>query len=473
VPIGGAVRARIVPDGAGGALVVWQGYEELFDPERGCTPCNWYRDRVQWIDTAGTLRWGSDGLILEVRGIPEGDPYGPGLLEPPYWVLPDGQGGTLAISHEPDFGTVTARHVTAEGVLGESHPVAEGASSDAMADGAGGAFVVLRTGAGSDTAIVVQRLGADGSPVWPGSGLLLCAAAEGSDCPRLAPDGAGGAMVVWLDRGGETAEVSGEPVGPTFMAQRVSPEGAVLWSGEGIPVCAQGSNPKTLAVAPDGSGGLLVAWQEHGAGVDDFIVAQRFTASGSIAPGWSTDGVTATELALVEARAEAGLVRLTWLGPAGAALEPTLYRREVGSDWIPLARLAPDGSRRFAFEDRGVSPGGRYGYRLGVLGADGERFYGEVWVDVPSQAALRLEGLRPHPATRQLNVAFSLPGPGKVTIELIDTGGRRALKRVVEGLGPGPQVVPLGEAESLRPGVYLLRLIHGGRSLTAKACLLR
>ena len=60
-------------------------------------------------------------------------------------------------------------------------------------------------------------------------------------------------------------------------------------------------------------------------------------------------------------------------------------------------------------EDRDVTPGARYAYRIG-LPVDGmETFSNEVWIEVPVALALAIDGVRPQPARGDVRVSFTLP----------------------------------------------------------------
>jgi hypothetical protein len=120
-----------------------------------------------------------------------------------------------------------------------------------------------------------------------------------------------------------------------------------------------------------------------------------------------------------------------------------------------------------------VIAGTRYGYRLGVMDAGHEEFLGEAWVDVPATSGLALAGFRSNPAWGDLSVSFSLPDASPARLELFDVGGRRIAAREVGTLGAGSHVVTFGDERTLAPGIYLLRLVQGTRSLTARGVILR
>ena len=176
---------------------------------------------------------------------------------------------------------------------------------------------------------------------------------------------------------------------------------------------------------------------------------------------------------LVSVNAGPGRVEVTWeLSPSVTSAR--VYRNAGDGPWTALARVAPDGSGRVGYVDLDVIPGSRYGYRLGLPGQGGEVTAGEIWVDVPGAAQFALRGMTPNPAPAGAGlVGFSLPDASPARLELVDVSGRRVFSREVGGLGRGEHVVRVSGDQALAPGLYLVRLTRGGRSLTAKAVTIR
>jgi hypothetical protein len=216
-------------------------------------------------------------------------------------------------------------------------------------------------------------------------------------------------------------------------------------------------------MAVDGQGGVFAVWEDHRRiGFQD-IYAQRYFAGGP----------TPTLLALVRFEAHPDRVVLTWHGSGDGATRATIYRRTDAVGWLPLGEASFDASGTLRYEDRSVTPGGRYAYRLGVRESGSETFSDETWVDVPAALELALEGLRPNPAVDRLRVALTLPRAGRATLELLDVTGRTVLEREVGTLGPGRHLVALGEGRKVAPGVYWLRLTADQRMLVVRAVVMR
>jgi hypothetical protein len=182
--------------------------------------------------------------------------------------------------------------------------------------------------------------------------------------------------------------------------------------------------------------------------------------------------VVPVQLALVSAEAEPGLVRLAWYAASGP-VSATVYRRTETTDWSAVGTVTSDGTGRLLYEDRAVSPGTRYGYRLRVSENGTETYLGEAWVDVPVAYGLSLAGVRPNPASSELAVAFSLPDYAPARLEAFDLAGRQVAMVDVGALGAGSHVVKLGEGARLGCGVYVVRLTQGARTLTTRAVIVR
>jgi hypothetical protein len=169
-------------------------------------------------------------------------------------------------------------------------------SAVSVSDGAGGVLVAWeddRTRSGRSD-VYAQRLGPTGTPLWTVDGVVIAAAPDevsGAPANRLNPaiisDGAGGAIVAWLDDRRSQRDV---------YAQRVDASGNALWATNGVPVgtaCWTGggcSNWKhDLRMVSDGAGGAIITWREERDFFHASVWAQRIHANGT--PAWPIDGV--------------------------------------------------------------------------------------------------------------------------------------------------------------------------------------
>ena len=122
------------------------------------------------------------------------------------------------------------------------------------------------------------------------------------------------------------------------------------------------------------------------------------------------------------------------------------------------------------YVDRTVAPGGRYYYRL-ASALDGTPLTPATLVAVPLRALVLL-GARPNPANEKAGwtVAFELADASPGTLELFDVSGRRIIRKLVSRKDPP---VNLSEGVTLKPGLYIIRLTQGDRSVTARVTVVR
>jgi subtilisin family serine protease len=139
--------------------------------------------------------------------------------------------------------------------------------------------------------IYVQRVNRDGVPMWGAEGLLLCDATYAQTTPALAPDGAGGVLIFWIDRriGGYGGRID-------LYGQRVNSSGVSLWEDNGklivADACGEHSVNQPLTVISDGHGGAIIGWFSNTAGsVNQFGYPrlQRVDGLGSLI--WGSEGI--------------------------------------------------------------------------------------------------------------------------------------------------------------------------------------
>lgn len=159
------------------------------------------------------------------------------------------------------------------------------------ADQSGGVFITFTHdyGAGSEN-IFATRLDDSGNLSW-GSGSMICNHDADTGSSKVVGDGGHGAYVVWRDTRGS---------GPQVFAQHVDHSGFVTWAGNGIPVTPTITGDISqwnFNVALDAQGGLLVALGDGR--LDninmDSIYAQRIAPNG--AHLWTDEGVQVRTLA--------------------------------------------------------------------------------------------------------------------------------------------------------------------------------
>jgi hypothetical protein len=247
--------------------------------------------------------------------------------------VPDGNGGAIVAWFDARSGllAVFVQHVLASDAVDPAWPVGglqvAGAGADNViaiaSDGAGGAIVALSRTANSDIyAYHVLASGAlDGS--WPAGGVIVCSAPDNQISPVAVADGAGGAFLTWVDS--RNAGVSGKDV----YAHRVRSTGIVdpAWPVNGAAVCTQPGDQTSPVAVADGSGGIVIAWQDNRSATNFDVYAQRLLSTGAVATGWPAGG-----LQLVADPGNQTAPRIATDGAAGAIVAWADDRNGVDSD---------------------------------------------------------------------------------------------------------------------------------------------
>ena len=260
----------MVPDGAGGSIIVWQDFRAG----------NWdiYAQR---IDAWGRALWAANGVSVCTSA---------GAQQYPQ-IVSDGQDGAIVLYVDRP-GVLDHIYVTRLNGNGASAwasavqvcTVADSLLSVHMAsDGAGGALIAwqdIRVDTlGID--IYAQRVPSGGTVAWGANGVAVCNADEAQVDPRLVSDGSGGAIIVWADwRFGLNADI---------YAQRVNAGGLVQWPVNGLSVCAAVGNQGAARLDTDGVNGAIITWIDSRTPGADDVYAQRVSREG--APLWSVNGV--------------------------------------------------------------------------------------------------------------------------------------------------------------------------------------
>jgi hypothetical protein len=151
-------------------------------------------------------------------------------------------------------------------------------------DGAGGAIVVWTDTRAGEPDLLASRVTLAGNPdpAWPLNGAAVCTAAGAQDAPVVIADGAGGAIVFWNDQRGADTDL---------YAQRITAAGvvAVGWPAGGLAICEATGDQFHGGAISDGAGGAIVVWSDPRAGARD-VYALRITGTGTVAAGWTAGG---------------------------------------------------------------------------------------------------------------------------------------------------------------------------------------
>ncbi len=405
---------KLMSDGAGGAIVTW------WDERSGN-----YDIYAQRISGDGTVQWPADGVALCTAAASQ---YFPALTS-------DGADGAIVTwsDYRSGNGDIYAQRVSGDGTVqwsanGVALCTATGEQyyPTLVADGAGGAIVTWGDERSGNYDIYAQRISGDGDVQWSANGVALCTAPGEQHYPRIVSDGAGGAIVTWSDYRSGNRDI---------YAQRVSGDGTVQWSANGVALCTAIGTQQGPAIVSDGAAGAVVSWWDYRSGNCD-VYAQRVSGDGTVQ--WPTDGA-----ALCTATGEQYYPTLVADGAGGAI---AVWQEPRSGNWDIYAQSVK---------------------ASGELGSD---------LSVPAEAVLSfaLEPVCPNPSRGgALTVHFTLPSGSVAWLELLDVAGRRIAMREVGSLGAGRHTLDLGEGRRLAPGLYLVWLTQGTSTRTTRAVVLR
>jgi hypothetical protein len=438
------VDMMIVSDGTGGAMVTWHEYRNGQDADI-------YAQRVS---AAGVPRWGADGAgVCTAAG---SNQYFPAIAS-------DGAGGAIVAWLDsrsgPNVGDY-AVHVQRVNAAGVPQWTADGVtlcttgyfpSLSIVSDGAGGAVVAwMDIRSGTNYAVYAQRVNAAGVPQWAANGVSLCNTANPfeSPGPMSASDGAGGAIVTWVD--------SRTGVSEHIYAQRVSASGAPQWTAEGVALCTAEPNGQNVpAIVSDGAGGAIVTWEDARSNEGFDIYAQRVSAAG--APLWTVDGVALCTAGNDQAQPKlvsegAGGAIVTWPDQRRGINIDDIYAQGVSATGVPqwttngvaLYALGGGGQPMIASDDAGGAIVTWGDMRPGIFA---QRVYasGAVAAVPPRSAPASFQLLAPSPnpvRNDQLSIRFNMPSAERVSAEVLDLAGHRVRTLASDReFSAGPQVL--------------------------------
>lgn len=360
----GQQRDPVVAYDGHGGVVAWE------DQRAGTGLSDIYAGRV-WPTGFVASGWPTDGLLVCGAASAQQNPQ----------VLGDGAGGAYVAWEDARNGTGTLdlylQHVTAEGKIDSGWPAngipvvtAAGNQSSPLLCGDGGTGVYVawldeRSSGSSD--LYASRVLADGSIAagWVVDGNAVCTATGLQILPVLATDGAGGAVVAWVDRRSGTEY--------DVYAQRLLPGGAMAWAVDGVTVCTATGDQTTPAVVTAGAGGAYVAWSDFRA-ADGDLYAMRLDATGSPAAGWPANGralcvAAGTQTALQASADGLGGLLVAWLDYRG---EDAVYGTRVSADGSLPAGWNADGNVICAATGAQLTP---------VVAGDGQGGLFAAWQD--------------------------------------------------------------------------------------------
>jgi hypothetical protein len=258
--------AEMVPDGRGGAIVVWQDYR------RGS-----YSDLfAQRVDRFGRPMWTDGGVSVCIADSNQTN----------HKVVSDGAGGAIIVWADNRKGTTNA-DIYAQRIDSSGNAVwtADGIAvcdtvsyqkTPAIAsDMAGGAIVAwsdFRTG---NYNIYAQRISKTGTLSWTRNGVAICDTVGAQDVPVMVTNEYSGAYIAWQDyRSGTNYDI---------YVQMIQGNGTALWTRNGVAVCdTTGHQTKPAITVSSYEYSAYIAWQDYRSGTNYDVYIQKIGYFGDV-----------------------------------------------------------------------------------------------------------------------------------------------------------------------------------------------
>lgn len=266
---------EMVPDGRGGAIMVWQdyrmgSYSDLF---------------AQRVDKYGRPLWTAGGVSVCMADSNQTN----------HKVVSDGAGGAIIVwadnrkgSTNPD---IYAQRVdssgnavwTANGVA-VCDTISYQLTPAIAPDEAGGAIIAWIDFRKGNYNIFAQRVLKNGFLYWARNGVAVCDTIGEQSAPVMASNKYSGAYIAWQDyRSGTNFDI---------YAQMIQGNGTMLWTRNGKAICdTVGHQTKpAIAAVPDGFDSYIT-WQDYRSGTNYDVYIQKADYFGSIGSAyWIKNG---------------------------------------------------------------------------------------------------------------------------------------------------------------------------------------
>ncbi len=250
-----------------------------------------------------------------------------------------------------------------------------------IADGSGGAIIVWEDSRSANSSIYAQRLDKSGKKLWNEDGIRVCQYEGAAMSPKLASDTKNGVIIVWQGMKENENHYS-------VYAQRIDENGIVLWRPDGVSVKNALGSQMDPQVASDGKEGAFITWTEYGQNsVTPDIIAQNIDLNGNIL--WANDGVAVSKSPGSQKKPVIGSndeIIIAWEDNGKGNYD--IYAQKLGKDGMvswqtdgmpvccaPMSQVDPklvlndDGGATFVWEDYRNNNWNIYSQRLNLSGA--------------------------------------------------------------------------------------------------------
>ncbi len=447
----------IVSDGAGGAIITWDDYRS-----------SKYDIYAQRINSAGGVQWIANGVAICTEA--NGQEYPT--------IVSDGDGGAIITWHDNRSGTnrdIYAQRIdsagnvqwTDNGVTICTEATSSRYEPSIVSDGAGGAIITWydnRNSGTTDDDIYAQRINSAGVVQWTANGVAICTEANHQYDPIIASDGAGGAIITWIDYRGTSADI---------YAQRINSAGNVQWTADGVAICTAGEAQGYPTMVSDGAGGAIITWNDDRGIVDADIYAQRI----------SNEPPQATNIT-PDSGPNDGPVDITNLAGSRFFANATVKLTKTGSSAIQATNVVVVGPEkitcRFDLTSKEV---GRWNVVVTntdeQLGSLSNGFEVKIGVLTP-RGKVRIQGGEKGYANpskgEEVKIHFQANSSGKVTIKIYTLRGQLVWEDSKQTDGEKDFITwdcQNSEGSVVSSGVYVIYVEGPGIKTTKKAAILR
>jgi hypothetical protein len=459
----------IVPDGANGAIIVWE--DPTGTPSAGTSDRDIFGQR---LDNAGNKLWSPSSAIghslVAVAGIQQ-TPQ----------IAPDGMGGIVAVWADQRTGTngggdIYTQRFDATGAKVWTNDVqvvnAAGIQTNPLIVNSGNGFVIAwsdpRVAIG-DRNIYAQKVDMNGALQWtPTGGAALDGipvvtvaghqpASSTTSGYLLLSDGTGGAFVVWDD-----ARAPGTTTSPDMYAQKLSTTGAILWAENGTVVSNATNGQRTPAAVQDFAGGIIVAWSDSRTGAYSEIYASRVFAGGALP----------VEFIKVKASKNNNAVLVEWEASCDNMTDRfVIEKSKDGLKFNAIGVVKANNITsiciaKFSYDDKDVENGANY-YRIKGIDKDGKFAYSSITMVSVNANRTVVMSLYPNPVKDVATIVLSNFEKSNYQVRVTDVTGKIIQASSIILHAPAQQqTINLG---GLSKGTFFLNIIdEKGATLATK-----
>jgi hypothetical protein len=421
----GSTYPRIISDGAGGAIIIWQDFRD-----NSLTGRDIY---AQKINANGIVQWTPDGVAICTAASSQDDPQ----------ICSDGAGGAIITwgDGRPAYnGDIYAQRIDADGVVkwtANGVVVFAGGGiqryPQICSDGTNGAIITWSDSWNGNDDIFAQRMAPNGSLLWAVNGVSICLATSSQQYPQISSDGSGGAIIAWYDYRKSNLDAD-------IYAQRINAGGTVQYIADGTAICTAVGHQYSPRIITDGSTGAIITWYDYRIStLNPNIYAQRTNTSGVVQ--WPVNGVeictnlSSQTLPQIVSDGSGGAI-ITWDDVRGGSSNYNLYAQQVGAN--------------------------------GVIGniATGIKEQSEM---IPG---VNLDQNFPNPFEQITKIRYEISIGQMVTLKVYDLFGKE-IKTLVHEIQPAGKYIVDFNASGNTPGVYVYKLQSGSSGTLKKMIILK